>query len=65
MIDLIEDPLVQLEYISCMIKDNIIPDDAGERVILQYIFNVSFAHILLLLIEYLFTNIFVLVWQGV
>ncbi|CAG9855444.1 unnamed protein product [Phyllotreta striolata] len=28
---LISDPLLQLEYISCMIKDNTIPDDAGER----------------------------------
>lgn len=41
VIDLIEDPLVQLEYISCMIKDNIIPDDAGERCGKEFNINYS------------------------
>lgn len=31
-IALIENPLQQAKYISCMITDNMIPDDAGEKV---------------------------------
>ncbi|XP_057655434.1 GILT-like protein 1 [Diorhabda carinulata] len=31
VIEKINEPLVQLEYITCMIKDNHIPDEAGEK----------------------------------
>ncbi|KAJ3639566.1 hypothetical protein Zmor_002917 [Zophobas morio] len=31
VIDLVEDPLLTAKYIECMIKDNMIPDDAGEK----------------------------------
>jgi interferon gamma-inducible protein 30 len=32
VIDLVENPLLRAKYIACMITDNMIPDDAGEKV---------------------------------
>jgi interferon gamma-inducible protein 30 len=31
VIDLVENPLLRAKYIACMITDNMIPDDAGEK----------------------------------
>ncbi|XP_044256926.1 gamma-interferon-inducible lysosomal thiol reductase-like [Tribolium madens] len=31
VIDLVPDPLIRAKYIACMITDNMIPDDAGEK----------------------------------
>ncbi|RZC36624.1 gamma-interferon-inducible lysosomal thiol reductase, partial [Asbolus verrucosus] len=31
VIDLVQNPLHQVKYIACMITDNMIPDDAGEK----------------------------------
>lgn len=31
-IEYVKDSLLQLKYIACMITDNLIPDDAGDKV---------------------------------